>query len=138
MSVFRKSERKEIGPSSGSASGDPVFTKAEFDQILGPITPGLHLGDELRFSGRLANHSENDLTEIELNGFDSKIEVEKNELKSGEKLNFLDFRHVVTERDIETGQISAIFSWSARVSGQEVVSDEKTISLSTLTGLPAN
>ncbi len=138
MSVFRKSERKEIGPSSGSASGDPVFTKAEFEQILGPVTPGLHLGDELRFSGRLANHSENQLTEIELSGFDTKIEVEKNELKPGEKLNFLDFRHVVTGRDIETGQINAIFSWSARVSGQEVISGEKTIRVSTLTGLPAN
>ena len=136
MSAFRKSERKEIGPSSGSASGDPVFTKAEFEKILGPITPGVHVGDELRFSGRLANHSANPLTGIEIRGFGCNIDVEKEELAPGDRLNFLDIRYVVTERDIEAGEIEAVFGWSASISGQLDISGEKTIKLATLTGLP--
>jgi sialidase-1 len=136
MSVFRKSERKEIGPSSGSASGDPVFTKDEFEKILGPIKPGLHIGDELRFSGRLANHSATEITDIEIIAFGKSVSIDNQSLKPGERLNFLDIRHEVSDQEVESGSIIGVFSWKARNSSQKLISGEKTIKLSTVTGLP--
>lgn len=136
MSVFRKSERKEIGPSSGSASGDPVFTKDEFEKILGPVKPGLHIGDELRFSGRLANHSAMEITDIEITAFGKSVNIENETLKPGERLNFLDIRHEVSEQEVESGSVNGVFSWKARNRSHESISGEKSIKLSTLTGLP--
>jgi sialidase-1 len=136
MSVFRKSERKEIGPSSGSASGDPVFTKSEFDQILGSVSPGVHLGDELRFSGRIFNNSAAEISEIQILAFGESVAIDIQVLKPGERLNFLDIRHVVSEQDLKEGLIKAKFSWRARGANQETLSGEKVIKLSTATGLP--
>ncbi len=136
MSVFRKSERKEIGPSSGSASGDPVFTKLEFDQILGPVEKGLHMGDELRFSGRLGNHSGTPITDIEIIAFGKSVSIDNQTLKPGERLNFLDIRHVVSEQEVESGVVNGVFSWRARKGSQEIISGEKKIKLSTVTGFP--
>ncbi len=138
MSVFRKSERKEIGPSSGSASGDPVFTKSEFEEILGPIRPGLHAGDELRFSGRLANHSAFEITDVEITAFGESVSIENQRLNPGERVNFLDIRHVVSEQEVELGLITAAFSWKAHSSTQEIISGNKVIRLSTVTGLPTS
>lgn len=136
MSVFRKSERKEIGPSSGSASGDPVFTKSEFDRILGPTSAGLHLGDELRFSGRLSNNSAAGISEIQIFAFGESVTIETQTLKPGERLNFLDIRHVVSEKDLKEGLINGEFSWRACGAHQEALSGNKVIKLSTATGLP--
>jgi sialidase-1 len=136
MSAFRPSERKEIGSSSGSAGGDPVFTKAEFDQILGDVTPGLHLGDEIRFSGRLMNHSQGTVTSIRIFGFDQEIELKVDKLLPGEKVNFLDLRYIVKENDLKTGIIYGTFSWQALKSDDSSISGAKTLAITTATGLP--
>lgn len=113
MSVFRASERKEIGPLGGSASGDPIFTKEEFEAILGPASPGLHVGDELRFSGRLINQSKDELTKIEIRHFAAENPLICEKLELGDKFTFMDLRYVVTEEDVNRGEIHAQFTWRA-------------------------
>jgi sialidase-1 len=135
MSVFRSSERKEIGPNSGSASGDPIFTKEEFDEILGPVSPGLHLGDELRFSGRLQNHSSFALTNLLIAHECEEGLIEEAELAPGEKMKFMDLRYRVTERDLEKGHVSLVFRWSGEHASSDAVSGEIIHRISTKTGL---
>lgn len=132
MSVFRASERKEIGPLGGSTSGDPIFTKSEFDSILGPVSRGLHIGDELRFSGRLINLGECELNNIEIRHFAGDIPYRHEQLKPGEKYTFMDLRYVVTQNDVNRGQIRAQFMWRA----DQDKSGEFTQVISTDSGLP--
>ena len=131
MSVFRASERKEIGPLGGSASGDPIFTKEEFDAILGPVSQGLHVGDELRFSGRLINQSDDELKNIEISHFSTSEPMKKDHLKPMEKFTFMDLRYVVTQEDVKRGQIQAQFIWRA----DKDKSGEVTLLISTDSGL---
>lgn len=135
MTVFRASERKEIGPNTGSASGDPIFTKAEFEEILGPVSPGLHVGDELRFSGRLHNLSTETLYDIYISHPCEEGVLKESNLVSGQKIRFMDLRYVVTEKDLENGFVSLAFQWSAinPVKGQ--LSGSTTHKISTKTGL---
>ncbi len=135
MSVFRSSERKEIGPNSGSASGDPIFTKAEFEEILGPVSPGLHLGDELRFSGRLQNHGPVSLSNILITHDCEESSVSASELAPNEKVKFMDLRYRVTEKDLENGHVSLIFTWTGQHSQAGTVSGELRHQISTKTGL---
>ncbi len=120
MSAFRASERKEIGPNSGSASGDPIFTKAEFDEILGPITPGLHVGDELRFSGRLQNHSKVHISDVLITHPCQEESIRAICVAAGDKVKFMDLRYTVTQKDVEKGSISLYFNWSGQ---HEVLGD---------------
>lgn len=131
MSVFRASERKEIGPLGGSASGDPIFTKSEFDLILGPVSPGLRVGDELRFSGRLINQSQEELNNIEISHFAGDIPFRHERLNPGEKYTFMDLRYVVTQNDVNRGLIRAQFMWCA----DQDKSGENTQVISTNSGL---
>ena len=134
MSVFRASERKEIGPLGGSASGDPIFTKKEFDEILGEVSPGLHIGDELRFSGRLINQSEYELKNIEISQFAAEKPMKQDRLAPGEKLTFMDLRYIVTQADVDRGEIHARFTWRADSDN----SGEINYVISTDTGLRVN
>lgn len=120
MSAFRASERKEIGPNSGSASGDPIFTKEEFEEILGPISPGLHVGDELRFSGRLQNHGRSEISNVTVTHPCQEDLIRARTIASGEKVKFMDLRYVVTHEDLEKAFISLDFHWSGhhKVLGQ--------------------
>ena len=135
MSVFRASERKEIGPNTGSASGDPIFTKLEFDEILGPVSPGLHLGDELRFSGRLQNLCTETLYDIHVSHPCEEGGIKESKLVSGQKIKFMDLRYVVTEKDLENGFVSLTFHWSATNPVKGQLSGSITHKISTKTGL---
>jgi hypothetical protein len=94
------------------------------------------MGDELRFSGRLGNHSGTPITDIEIIAFGKSVSINNQTLKPGERLNFLDIRHVVSEQEVESGVVNGVFSWRARKGSQEIISGEKKIKLSTVTGLP--
>jgi hypothetical protein len=135
MSVFKFSERKEIGPNSGSASGDPIFTKEEFDQILGPVSPGLKVGDELRFSGRLQNHSSNLLTDIKIESLCVEKVTNTSKLSPGDKITFLDLRYRVRSEDLETGKVSLAFKWSATHPNLGSTSGQISHQISTKSGL---
>ena len=135
MSSWRAFERKEVGAASGTASGEPLYSAEELDVLLGPTRPGLHLGDEVRFSGRLAHHGSGTLRGIRIaNSCDSQvIKVEK--MATGEHVVFLDVRHVVTEQDLHIGEVVARFLWSATLEGQQI-GGEVIQEFSTSTGLP--
>jgi sialidase-1 len=135
MTQFSASERKEIGPSSGSASGDPVFTKEEFDQILGPVTPGLHRGDELRFSGRIWNHNVGSLNDLCITHPCNTDDIRVESLKAGEKLVFLDLRYVLTQDDIDSENVSLTFQWIGNLEPHGLVTGELTHTFSISTGL---
>lgn len=135
MSVFRSSERKEIGPNSGSASGDPIFTKAEFDEILGPISPGLRVGDELRFSGRIQNHGTSGITDLSINHPALEEQIHSEELRPGEKIKFMDLRYVVREEDLKKGLVSLTFSWSANHAIKGPITGQINHQISTSSGL---
>ena len=135
MSVFRESERKEIGPLGGSASGDPIYTREEFDTILGVVSPGLHIGDELRFSGRLRNESANELNDIKISYFASKTHILYRKLKPGETFRFMDLRYVVTDEDVIRGYITAQFNWCGIANHSEEISGEVKYSIATDSGL---
>lgn len=136
MSAFRSSERKEIGSLGGSASGDPLFTKEEFEAILGQISPGLHIGDELRFSGRLINKSPSDLNQIEIVYFASESPMLHNQLKPGSKYKFMDLRYVVTEENVRKGRIHAHFTWRGISSKSGEISGAVTHVIDVDSGLP--
>lgn len=135
MTQFSASERKEIGPSSGSASGDPVFTKEEFDQILGPVTPGLHRGDELRFSGRIWNHNSTSFHNLRIIHPCNTDAIHAQSLKPEEKLTFMDLRYVLTQNDVESGNPSLTFQWFGEVESHGPVAGEFTHTFSISTGL---
>jgi sialidase-1 len=135
MSVFKFSERKEIGPNSGSASGDPIFTKEEFDQILGPVSPGLKVGDELRFSGRLQNHSSNLLADIKIESLCQEKVTNISKLSPGEKITFMDLRYRVRREDLEIGEVSLVFKWSATHPDLGSTSGQISHQISTTSGL---
>lgn len=134
MSVFRASERKEIGPLGGSASDDPIFTRDEFEALLGPVTPGLHVGDELRFSGRLINESAGNLNAIEITDFAGENAILHERLEPGEKFTFMDLRYVVTQEDVKVGMVRAHFTWRADPDR----TGEVTQIISTVSGLRIN
>ena len=135
MSTWRPFERKEIGQAGGSASGEPLYTWDELDVLLGPISPGLHLGDEVRLSGRLANLGNKTLSQVTIeNSCDAQI-IKRDVVAPTERIVFLDVRHVVTESDLARGKVSARFTWSATLNGEQV-GGEVVQEFSTTTGLP--
>jgi hypothetical protein len=132
MSTWRKSERKEIAAGSGSASGDRLLTKEELDTVLGEISPGLHVGDEIRISGRLENLTNSPLESISITE-PSGIKVAISEMiNPGEILCFLDYRQVVSKSDLERGYVSLMLQWSSK----GVICARKRIDISTTDGLP--
>ena len=135
MSLFRISERKEIGSNSGSASGEPIFSKKEYDEILGPVSPGFRVGDELRFSGRLQNHSPYLLSDLKIESpCEGNIDTRIN-LESGQKITFMDLRYQVCSNDLESEKVCLAFNWSAVHPKLGVVNGHILHQISTKTGL---
>lgn len=141
MSQFNSAERKEVGTAGGSTSGDPLFTSEELDILLGPVTPGLHMGDEIRISGRLTNNNFAPLLDVKICDSKETVIVERELLKQGVKIVFLDVRQKVTTEDLERGYVSISLSFSAKIHNMgravfKTTSGRSTIKLSTATGLP--
>jgi hypothetical protein len=132
MSTWRSSERKEIGSAEGSASGDPLFTVQDFEELLGEISPGLHEGDEIRISGRLRNWTSKTLLSVEISDQSGFSIARGDSVKSGEQLFFLDYRQMVTSEDLARGFVSIEIQWTS----EEAIGGLTTIDISTTTGIP--
>jgi sialidase-1 len=103
MNGFNITERKEVGPAGGTTSGDPLYTANELERILGPITPGLHLADEVRFSARISNQLSCPVVNLKVvDRFGERI-CEYNSIEAGEKECILDIRQKVTSDDVKVG-----------------------------------
>lgn len=94
------------------ATSEPIYTAEEFEVMLGPARPGLHPGDEMRFSGRLGNHSMGELTDVVVRSSNGAA-IERESLPAGERLVFLDVRRIVNPEDVQQGLVSMGFTWSA-------------------------
>jgi len=132
MSTWRSSERKEIGSAEGSASGDPLFTVQDLEELLGEISPGLHEGDEIRISGRLRNWTSKTLLSAEISDQSGFSIAKCDYVKSGEQLCFLDYRQMVTSEDLAKGFVSIEIQWTS----EEAIGGLTTIDISTTTGIP--
>lgn len=103
MNVFNVTERKEVGPAGGTTSGDPLYTVDELERILGPITPGLHVDDEVRFSARISNQLSCPIVNLKVvDRFSEKI-CEYESIAAGSKECVLDIRQKVTNDDVTAG-----------------------------------
>lgn len=134
MSSWRSSERKEIGSADGSASGDALLTTAQLNDLLGEVSPGLKLGDEIRLSGYLANYTNKPLEGVEIKDSSGVVIVKSDQIHPGEKLCFLDRRQIVSSVDLLRGYVSMEFQWSSK----GVVCVRKALNLSTKDGLPVD
>lgn len=132
MGVWRASERKEVGAVGGSTSGDVLYTTHELNEIMGAISPGLHLNDEIRISGKLENNSGGTLNMISIQT-QSRITIEeKSELASRSSITFLDYRQTVSVEDIERGYVELAIKWLE----DEDIKGAERLRLSIETGLP--
>jgi sialidase-1 len=141
MTVWRPSERKEVGQLGGTSAGEPIHTREELDAILGPVSPGLHVGDEMRFSGRLANHGPGVLTNITIDNSCDGSTIERAVLDPDQRIVFLDVRHTVTAAEVRQGIVEARFTWHGQLRTPESdmtlpISGEVTQRFSTHSGLP--
>jgi sialidase-1 len=103
MNGFNITERKEVGPAGGTTSGDPLYTAVELERILGPIVPGLHLAEEVRFSARISNQLSCPVVNLKIvDRFGERI-CEFDSIEAGSKECILDIRQKVTSDDVATG-----------------------------------
>jgi sialidase-1 len=110
MNGFNITERKEVGPAGGTTSGDPLYTANELERILGPITPGLHLADEVRFSARISNQLSCPVVNLKIVDRFGKRICEYDSIEAGSKECILDIRQKVTSDDVTVG--SACFEFT--------------------------
>lgn len=132
MSVWNASERKEVGAFGGSTSGDILFTTDELNKIMGTISPGLRVNDEIRISGKLENYSEYIFNRVSIRSETGTTIEEKDELSSGSSITFLDYRQRVAVEDIERGYVEIVVKW---LKNEELKGVEK-LRLSIESGLP--
>jgi sialidase-1 len=115
MNGFNITERKEVGPAGGTTSGDPLYTADELERILGPITPGLHLSDEVRFSARISNQLSCPVVNLKIvDRFGERI-CEYDSIEAGEKECILDIRQKVTSDDVKAGSARFDFTLTGAI-----------------------
>jgi hypothetical protein len=114
MSGFAIFERKEVGHTGGTTSGDSLFTTEELDKIFGPIKPGLHENDEIRFSVRIANYGTESLVDLRLVDKNAEEVTYSKSLAPSKKICLLDIRQSISKHDLERGFARFEFELSGR------------------------
>ena len=132
MGVWRASERKEVGAVGGSTSGDVLYTSDELSEILGAVSPGLHVNDEIRISGKLVNNSEDTYNNVSIRTESGTVIEEKKALPPGNSITFLDYRQMVSVADLERGYVEIAIKWLE----DEDVKGTEMLRLSIESGLP--
>ena len=115
MNIFNIKERKEVGPAGGTTSGDSLFTTEELDKILGPIRPGLHEGDEVRFSARISNQLSCPVVNLKITDRSGEEIHEIDTVAAGSKECVLDIRQKVTSNDVSAGYASFEFELTGTI-----------------------
>ena len=137
MSIFGSAVRKEVGPAGGNASNEPLYTTDELDRLLGPVAPGWHLGDEVRWSGKISNKTEDSLTDIQIrNSFNDEI-LSREELLPGETWSFLDMREVITSEDLSKAELEILFTAKFKAQNKDLVLVQRKL-YDPNTGLPCS
>lgn len=115
MKVFNATERKEVGPAGGTTSGDPLYTVDELERILGPVTPGIHVSDEVRFSARISNHLSCPITNLKVVDRSGEKICEYDSIDAGCKESFLDIRQKITSDDVAIGSARFYFELTGAI-----------------------
>ena len=132
MNIFNIKERKEVGPAGGTTSGDSLFTTEELDKILGPIRPGLHEGDEVRFSARISNQLSCPVVNLKITDRSGEEIHEIDTVAAGSKECVLDIRQKVTSNDVSTGYARFDFELTGSIrnsKGAEITVFSKIVNL---------
>jgi sialidase-1 len=138
LSIFNIAERKEVGPSGGTTSGEHLYTSAELNEIMGDIQIGLKAGDEVRCSGRIQNHGKSTLRNLQIRNTANSDLITQRLLNPNEKIVFLDLRAVVSTTDLVQGYFEISLDWRADLGKDEKISGRRTERISTTNGLPMN
>ena len=115
MNTFNITERKEVGPAGGSTSGDPLYTAEELELILGPVRPGLHENDEVRFSARISNQLSCPVVNLKIVDRTGERIYELDSIAAGSKERILDIRQRVTSGDVGAGHAHFIFELTGAI-----------------------
>jgi sialidase-1 len=115
MNGFNITERKEVGPAGGTTSGDSLYTADELERILGPITPGIHVGDEVRFSARISNQLSCPVVNLKIVDRFGETICEFDSIAAGEKECVLDIRQKVTKDDATAGSACFYFELTGAI-----------------------
>jgi sialidase-1 len=138
MTVWDSHVKKEVGKAGGSTGGEPIFNRSELDLLLGPVSPGLHVGDELRFSGRLSNLSTEPFSNIEIsNNCDNSL-INAAVINPGEKILLMDVRKIIGAEEIAAGYAEVSFGWQGFKKDSSKTSGEVVQRISTTSGLLVN
>ena len=132
MNIYNIKERKEVGPAGGTTSGDSLFTTEELDKILGPITPGLHDGDEVRFSARISNKLSCPVADLKIRDRSGEVIYEIDTMTAGSKECVLDIRQKVISDDVSVGYASFGFELTGAIrnsKGAEISVFTKVVNL---------
>jgi sialidase-1 len=115
MNGFNVTERKEVGPAGGTTSGDALYTVEELEKILGPISPGLHISDEVRFSARISNQLPYPIVNLRMVDRLSEKISEYDSMNAGDKECALDIRQKVTSDDVSAGLARFTFELTGEI-----------------------
>jgi len=135
MTVWDSHVKKEVGKAGGSTGGELIFNRSELDLLLGPVSPGLHAGDELRFSGRLANLSAEPFSNIEVSNNCDNSPINVAVINPRERLLFMDVRKIIDAEEITAGFATVSFGWQGFKKDASKTSGEVIQRISTTTGL---
>jgi sialidase-1 len=138
MTVWDSHVKKEVGKAGGSTGGETIFNRRELDLLLGPVSVGLHLGDELRFSGRLANLSGEPISNVEVSNTCDNSLINAAIINPGGKLLFMDVRQIISEKEVAAGFAKVRFGWHGLKTDASKISGELIQYISTTTGLLVN
>jgi len=122
LSQFGENQGKEIGEPIIKSGSIEIFTRDEYESMLGTPTSGLHVGEEMRFSLSFVNSGQDSLHGFKLESNFSGVISREETLLPGQLLKFMDLRKIITEEDLKKNTLEIVFSWSAaNANGEKII-----------------
>ncbi len=134
--AFSPAEWREIGQANTADTTQTLYTREALERNLGRPDPGLSVGDELRFTGRISNAGAVPARHVVLSGsFDESDGTQVGDLDVGERCVFRAVRRYVTAADLTRGTVEVNFRINATV-GDARLTRSITRCYRMATGLP--
>lgn len=134
--AFSPAEWREIGQANTADTTQTLYTREALDRNLGRPNPGLSVGDELRFTGRILNAGAAPARDVVLSGsFDESDGAGPRDLDAGQRWVFRAVRRYVTAADLTRGSVEVNFRIDATI-GHARLTRSITRCYRTATGLP--
>lgn len=113
LSPFGESQGKEIGEPIVNSGSITIFNRDEYESLLGTPSPGLHEGDEMRFSLTFVNSGQETLHGFTLKSDFLGVISQEDDVAPGQLIKFMDLRKVISEEDLKKKFLEVVFTWSA-------------------------